>query len=163
MLKRNSPFHVIRIKNILMLYACIAGPDHPAHLRIHAVWSGHCCQVTESLGSAATTDEQRRPRSDCADAQSDLGLRCSFMESGPFFFADHHVFPDRLSVFNIPNEWVADVLACSIYRDLIKTDWQVYCLHVTSLYCCFLKMLKNQKATKMKCLYIYIPKKILDW
>ena len=91
------------------------------------------------------------------------GLDPDCAESGRFFFASHHVFPDRLSVFNIPNEWVADVLACSIYRDLIKTDWQVYCLHVTSLYCCFLKMLKNQKATKMKCLYIYIPKKILDW
>ena len=41
--------------------------------------NGLRCPLTESMDNVVYVDEQRRPWSDCADAQSDLGLRCSHM------------------------------------------------------------------------------------
>ena len=42
-------------------------------------YPGLCSAVIYSVASNDSVMEQRRPRSDCADAQSDLGLRCSHM------------------------------------------------------------------------------------
>ena len=49
--------------------SCVCAKHHP----------GLCSAVIYSVASNDSVMEQRRPRSDCADAQSDLGLRCSHM------------------------------------------------------------------------------------
>ena len=50
--------------------------DQPVHAQFY---KGFCCPLIHCAVNDDSVNGQRRPRSDCADAQSDLGRRCPHM------------------------------------------------------------------------------------
>ena len=81
-----------RAKQKMYLRACAKCTDSDPS---HACAKSHpciCSQLIHSIVSDDSVSGQRRPRSDCADAQADLGLRCPHMPEDAFSHGEAHIY-----------------------------------------------------------------------
>ena len=89
---------------------------HPTHPPSHPVI---CYPLIHSVVSNDSVSGQRRPWSDCADAQADLGFRCPHMPDMFFFFVFFlHCLTIRLTanhgkrIYTLPREAMLSKLVC---------------------------------------------------
>ena len=57
---------------------------------------GICSPLIHYIVSIDSVSGKRRPRSDCANAQPDLGLRCPHMPEGTFSHGEAHAVNNRV-------------------------------------------------------------------
>ena len=84
-------FFLKRIAQIC-LSVCANSKNRPYQNDPTHSWSGSYLPLLYTIVSPRPQDEQRRPWSDCADAQSYQGLRCSYMHNAPFMYDAVHYY-----------------------------------------------------------------------
>ena len=91
----NLSYGPCQAKKCLQTCAKCAHSNHPAHVQsiIRGLWS----PFIQSVVSDDSASGQWRPWSDCADAQSDLELRCPHMPEDTFSHGTSHTAKDNKS------------------------------------------------------------------
>ena len=85
----------LRRKTYLLRCAPSEYSDQPAHSRsLIRIFTG---RIFNSQGCKVSSCEQRRLRSDCADAQADLSLRWAHTSDGTFSRFANHIYADIMN------------------------------------------------------------------